>query len=75
MEGAFNIIFNHSKYCKINFSNAGVNSSVEQTFSAWENILDQTNLNMSLESVKAQACLDDWTKTVLRQPRNHAGTK
>ena len=42
--------------------------AVEQTFSAG-GILDQTCSSMSPDSVEAQACLDDWTKAMLRQQK------
>ena len=38
---------------------------VEQAFSARGSILDQTHSSMPPKLVKAQACLDDWTKVVL----------
>ena len=36
--------------------------AVEQQFSAGGNILDPTRSSMSLNSIEAQACLDDWMK-------------
>ena len=41
--------------------------TVEQQFSAGGNILDPTRSFMSLDSIEAQSCLDDWTKAVFRQ--------
>ena len=40
--------------------------AVEQAFYAGRSILDQTRTSTP-DSVEAQSCLDDWTKTTLRQ--------
>ena len=42
---------------------------MKQAFSVGESILNQTHSSMSLESVEAQACLDDWTKIALRKQK------
>ena len=41
--------------------------AMEQQFSASGKILDPTRSFMSPNSIKAQSCLDDWTKAVFRQ--------
>ncbi|KAK2645870.1 hypothetical protein Ddye_021065 [Dipteronia dyeriana] len=41
--------------------------AVEQEFSADGNILDARRSLLSLESIQAQVCVDDWTKTEYRQ--------
>ena len=41
--------------------------AVEQTFNARGEYLGPNPSSMSLDSVEAQACLDDWTKATLRQ--------
>ena len=40
---------------------------MKQQFSSDGNILDATCSSMSLNSIEAQACLDDWTKAEFRQ--------
>ena len=45
--------------------------SVEQQFSAGGNILDPTRSFMSLDSIEAQSCLDDWTKEVFRHKKKN----
>ena len=44
--------------------------AVEQGFSAGGSILDETRSNMSLESLEAQVCLDDWSKANRRIQEN-----
>ena len=40
---------------------------MDQAYSAEESILDQTRSSMFPESVKAQSCLNDWTKVASRK--------
>ena len=60
----------HSKVhddCHVStFSGRGV-TVMEQEFSVIGNILDASRSFMSLDSIKAKACFDDWTKEKYRQ--------
>ena len=39
---------------------------VEQAFSAGDDILDDSKYSLTLESLKAQVCLDDWIRAKRR---------
>ena len=40
--------------------------AIEQAFSMSESILDEIQSSMAPESLKAQTCVNDWTRAALR---------